>query len=133
MDRQYSPQIRVLVVEDDAAIREMTVLLLETQGYATASAANGQAALDYLYHHALPHCMLLDVEMPVMNGSTFRRVQQSDPRLAHIPVIVLSAGRQSEETIAQLQPTAWLHKPFDPPELLAILADMCGDPTTSGR
>src|SRR5690349_16993945 len=82
---------RVLVVDDDADIRETVSLILEDEGYEVQSAQDGAAALGVLRAGPLPDVILLDLMMPVMNGWQFREQQTRDPRLAAIPVVVLSA------------------------------------------
>lgn len=82
----------VLIVDDEADIRDMLAVLLEEEGYQAAGAANGLEALNYLrQHRPLPCLVLLDLMMPVMDGSEFRRRQRADPALESIPVVVLTA------------------------------------------
>ena len=82
----------VLVVDDDADIRDALCELLEDEGYRAISAANGQEALANLSTGELPCVILLDLMMPVMDGWEFRRRQQEDPRLAQVPVVVITAA-----------------------------------------
>jgi CheY-like chemotaxis protein len=70
---------------------------------------------------AAPALILLDMMMPVMNGLEFRRAQLSDPRLAGIPVVVLSATPGSEERPDLPPPQAVMPKPFDIDQLLAVV------------
>jgi two-component system response regulator CpxR len=58
----------VLIVEDDADLREMMAQLLTLEGFETATAANGQEALEYLHATATPEVILLDLMMPIMDG-----------------------------------------------------------------
>jgi CheY-like chemotaxis protein len=82
--------LTVLVIEDDDDVREALVETFEEQGYATAGAAHGQAALDYLRDATeLPCLIVLDLMMPVMDGRKFRLAQLATPGLANIPVIIL--------------------------------------------
>jgi CheY-like chemotaxis protein len=81
----------VLVVDDEADIRASLELLLPYHGFEVATAANGQAALDYLRTHEPPCVILLDLRMPIMGGVQFRREQQLDPHLMSIPTIVCTA------------------------------------------
>jgi CheY-like chemotaxis protein len=84
---------RILVVDDDVDLRETLVEALELRGYEVASAGNGREALDLLLADQAPPCLiLLDVMMPVMDGFEFRRCMRADPRLAGIPVVVITAG-----------------------------------------
>ncbi len=115
----------ILVVEDDASVQAFLALLLDAAGYDTQAAMHGVAALDYLATHPRPACILLDVDMPVMNGWAFRRVQQGRPAFADIPVVILSALPQTATTAAQLGVARYLHKPFTADQLLALLERVC--------
>src|SRR4051812_3823868 len=82
----------VLVVDDDRAIRVTVQEILADEGYAVRAVENGREALEVLRTtEALPGIILLDLRMPVMDGWSFRQQQKADPRLADIPVLVLSA------------------------------------------
>ena len=113
----------VLIVEDDADLREMMAQLLSLEGFQAAAVANGREALDYLHHQASPDVILLDLMMPVMDGWEFRRLQQADPVLADVPVIVLSALDQSRT--ADVSASAFLKKPLDFDRLLELVRSYC--------
>jgi CheY-like chemotaxis protein len=82
----------VLVVDDDATIRETLYDLLTDEGYTVYTGADGQDALKQLRQlDKLPCLILLDLMMPVMSGQQFYAEQQRDPHLAPIPVCVISA------------------------------------------
>ncbi|PYQ78988.1 MAG: response regulator [Acidobacteria bacterium] len=101
----------VLIVEDDADLREMMAQLLSLEGFQAAAVANGSEALQYLHNgHIKPDVILLDLMMPVMDGWEFRRKQQADPAFADVPVIVLSALDQSRAADVQAEAflkTSW--------------------------
>jgi CheY-like chemotaxis protein len=113
----------VLIVEDDADLREMMAQLLSLEGFHTAAVANGREALEYLHHGDAPDLILLDLMMPVMDGWEFRRHQQADPALADVPVIVLSALDQSRT--ADVSAHAFLKKPLDFDRLLELVRTYC--------
>jgi CheY-like chemotaxis protein len=113
----------VLIVEDDADLREMMAQLLALEGFHTAAVANGREALEYLHHGRAPDVILLDLMMPVMDGWEFRRHQQADPALAGVPVIVLSALDQSRT--ADVSAQAFLKKPLDFDRLLELVRAYC--------
>lgn len=114
----------VLIVEDDADLREMMAQLLTLEGYSTETVANGRAALEYLRRGNRPNVILLDLMMPVMDGWEFRRRQRSDPELAQVPVVVLSAIDPNRA--ADLEGAAFLKKPLDFDRLLALIRQYTG-------
>ncbi len=103
----------VLVVEDDFDLRDALVPILEYDGHKVVSAGNGQEALDRLRAMPPPSLILLDLMMPVMNGEEFRAEQLRDPRLASIPVLVVSAHARAEECATRIGAAGCLRKPLD--------------------
>jgi CheY-like chemotaxis protein len=83
--------IRVLIVDDDRDIRETLGDLLVDEGFVVEAAWNGETALARLAAGFRPDVIVLDIMMPVMDGPTFRSFQRSQPALADIPVIGLTA------------------------------------------
>jgi len=118
-----APPCPVLIVEDDADLREMMAQLLSLEGFQAAAVANGREALEYLNGSHKPQVILLDLMMPVMDGWEFRRKQQANPALASVPVIVLSALDQARA--GNLDATAFLKKPLDFDHLLALVREQC--------
>jgi CheY-like chemotaxis protein len=113
----------VLIVEDDDDLREMMAQLLSLEGFQAAAVANGQEALEYLRQETAPDLILLDMMMPVMDGWEFRRRQKSDPTMAEVPVIVLSALDQAR--ITDISAEAILKKPLDFDRLLQLVRAYC--------
>ena len=117
--------MRVLLVDDDAATVEALQLLLEGAGHRVATAENGREALERL-REAEPCCViLLDIMMPVMNGYEFRDEQLRDPKLAAIPVIVVTADGRAREKAQQLHTELFFQKPLSPPALLTAIRRFC--------
>ncbi len=113
---------RVLVVEDDIDVRDAVADALRDAGYSVASAENGVAALDYLRSSAsLPGIILLDLMMPQMDGLEFRERQRDDPRLAGIPVALLTADGHASEKAERLGAFAGLAKPIRLKGLLQVV------------
>jgi CheY-like chemotaxis protein len=112
----------ILIVEDDLDIREALAEALGFEGYDVLLAENGQEALDVLRVGPLPHVILLDLLMPVMNGWEFRQEQLADPALAGIPVVVVSASAPGDA-----RPDRYLPKPFSIDELLVAVAELSAE------
>lgn len=108
----------VMVVEDDALIREMVMHVLAGEGFTAIGASNGEEALRRLRQDPrTPSIILLDLMMPVMNGWQFRAKLLEDPALAEIPVIVMSAADDGD-----LPAEARIAKPFGIDALLGAIA-----------
>ena len=111
----------VLIVEDDPDIRETIAQILEEEGYEVRGASNGKQALDLLREGARPQLILLDLMMPVMDGWLFRTEQRSDPAIADIPVIVISADGNLRQQAAKIQANGYLRKPVGIDTLLTTV------------
>lgn len=111
----------ILVIEDNDAIRTLLTEVLQGCGYRVAAVTNGEEAIAYLADHELPCAILLDLEMPVMNGWDFRQWQQRHAPFATIPVIIMSGARESQSIYKLLRPEAYIEKPFDFGSLLHAL------------
>lgn len=103
----------ILVVDDDRGVREMLTQLLEEEGWRVTGISNGTDALNYLRNVPQPpRLILLDLMMPEMNGWQFRALQQSEPPLAAIPVVAISAAKDIHDE-TRLDAVAYLSKPID--------------------
>jgi CheY-like chemotaxis protein len=118
---------RVLVVDDDALIRDTLATALADEGYVVRVAADGRAALDTL-EEWLPNLIVLDLMMPVMDGQAFRTAQRGLSTAAHIPVIVLSAAHNVQVRAGSLGAVAIFPKPFDLGSLLDAVARTVREP-----
>jgi len=112
---------KILVVEDDEDAREAMVALLQMKGYRVVPAGNGREALDYLDRAPAPDLIILDLWMPVMDGWEFRSEQTRNPRLAHIPVIVVTALADR----ADVDANEVIIKPVDVDRLLTTVDQYC--------
>jgi CheY-like chemotaxis protein len=117
------PHCPVLIVEDDADLREMMAQLLTLEGFHAATATNGREALDYLRKSPRPDLILLDLMMPVMDGWEFSKEQQADPAIAKVPVVVLTAVDQARAKAVNA--AAFLNKPLDFDRLLQLVRQYC--------
>jgi len=124
----------VLVVEDDAALREALADTLEISGYSAIAAADAETALAWLAH-GNPGLVLTDVQMPGMDGHALLRALKA--RRPELPVILMTAYGQIERAVQAIREGAadYLPKPFEPDLLLATVARyfrQAGEPPSSG-
>ncbi len=117
----------ILVIEDDAGVRETLCHLLAEHGYQAIGAENGRQALDRLQELAPPGLILLDLSMPVMNGWEFRKRQMNDPRLVVIPIVVISGEEELRDKAQALGVEGYLAKPVDPEALFDTVSLYCGE------
>jgi CheY-like chemotaxis protein len=113
----------VMVVEDEEDARAFLVQILELEGYKALGFANGAEALQYLEQSEEPCIIILDLRMPVMDGPAFRVAQQKDPRLANIPVVVVTA--LDPAAAANLSALRVLRKPVDIEALVDLVRKHC--------
>lgn len=115
-------EARVLVVDDDSAIRRMIVAALRREGaYTFIEAANGKDALD-LMRGEHPDVVVLDLMMPILSGWDVLRERAHDASIRKIPVIIVSANRDPEiATAVDAGICAFLPKPFDITALSALV------------
>ena len=120
------PHPEILVVEDDGAVRETLQELLEEEGYRVSPAANGREALERLRAGKKAPCLiLLDLQMPVMDGWQFRKEMRGDAALAGIPVVVISADAGLERKVEGMAAAAVLPKPVELSRLLDTVHHFC--------
>src|SRR5262245_61785069 len=99
--------------------------ILQSEGYEVMTANNGLAALDALKKtSALPHLIVLDLLMPVMDGFEFLRLQSEDPRLASIPVVVMTADENPEKK-QRLSKLTFIKKSGSLDEILKAIQKHC--------
>ena len=114
---------RILVVEDDDAIRGLVSEVLREDGYQVREATNGAEALENV-RETRPDLIVLDLMMPVMNGWTFLEECRRTCSCAEVPVVVTSASHDLPRTADRLRAMGvrtCLAKPFDVDGLLALV------------
>ena len=116
---------KVLIADDDAAVRAVVRATLVEDAYEIVEAADGEDALERAREH-LPDLMLLDVMMPRRSGIDVCRALKSDPRTAGIIVVMLTGRSLEEERAAGLDLGAddYFTKPFSPVALLRRVEDV---------
>jgi signal transduction histidine kinase/CheY-like chemotaxis protein len=119
----------ILVVDDDATVRELVVRHLERAGFAAIAARGGHEGLR-LVRELRPAAVTLDIMMPDLDGWTVLAAIKGDPTLADIPVVLMSIVDQKNRGYA-LGAADYLVKPVDRAKLVATLRTICG--ATAGR
>jgi CheY-like chemotaxis protein len=120
---------RVLVVEDDADIRDALVEILQDEGYDVAAAGDGRQALDLLANQTpLADIILLDLMMPVMNGFQFREEQLKKPELARLPVLIVTADANAMAKAEALQAAGFIKKPLEIQTLIDTIERILSQP-----
>jgi chemosensory pili system protein ChpA (sensor histidine kinase/response regulator) len=125
----------VMVVDDSLTVRKITSRLLEREGYQVLTAKDGVDALQQL-KDTVPAVMLVDIEMPRMDGFDLTKNVRADARTAAVPIVMISSrtADKHRNQAAQLGVNAFLGKPYQEAELLQHIASFVGkaplhDPT----
>lgn len=113
----------ILVVEDEEESRQVLMQILELEGFSTVGASNGAEAMDYLRTSSRPCLIVLDLNMPVMNGRQLRAALRQVEELATIPVVVVSA--QESFAAGDLGAVGAFRKPLDVDALVKVVVDNC--------
>jgi CheY-like chemotaxis protein len=117
----------ILVVDDDAEVREMIAAVLTAASYAVREAPDGRSALDVLLapdQSEQPCLLVVDIVMPEMSGWEFIAVIKSYYRLSLIPVIVVSGRERPSEAARQHVIADYFTKPLDTPAFLARVEEL---------
>jgi len=115
---------RVLIVDDDAAIRDLMLVALSDKDYEVIEAGDGAAALSLL-STTPPDVILLDMRMPLMDGWAFAQAYRQLPG-PHAPVIVVTAASDAAGRAAEINADSYLAKPFQLDDLYACVAQYAG-------
>lgn len=109
--------MRVLVVDDDAELREVVAMILRAEGHEVVEAANGAEALSALDRHRID-VIVLDMLMPVMDGWQFAAAYKDRTGAMKAPIIALTAAADAAKRAHEIEADALVEKPF---ELAALL------------
>ena len=126
-DKSYTRQKRtILIVDDELSLRQALAECLINEGFDVVAASDGQEALDYLHKNEhQPELIFLDLMMPNMGGKEFRQKQLADSAISHVPIALMSGGRQSAELLAEISPQALIKKPFHLDHLFSTVNKFC--------
>lgn len=119
-----SHRCSVLVVDDDADVRELLRVALQAEGYDVAAVGNGREALNHLRSHADTCIILLDLMLPIMDGAHFRTAQLHDRSLAWIPMILMSGAPGADRRAHELGARRLVRKPLDLDDVRQALRDV---------
>jgi len=115
----------VLIVDDSLTVRKITSRLLTREGFDVTTAKDGLDAMQVLAER-MPDAILLDIEMPRMDGFEFAKTVKADTRSAHIPIIMITSrtAEKHRNRARELGVEVYLGKPFQEEELLRHLREM---------
>ena len=128
-DSSAKERLLVMVVDDSITVRKVTTRLLERYGFDVVTAKDGVDAMSLLQGR-IPDVMLLDIEMPRMDGFELARHLRNDERLRHIPITMITSrtGEKHRERAMQIGVNHYLGKPFQEHELLKTIHQLIGIP-----
>ena len=121
-------QPTVMVVDDSLTVRKVTGRLLERQGYLVVTARDGVEAMEKL-QELVPDVMLVDIEMPRMDGFDLTRNVRADARLARVPVIMITSrtADKHQAYAREIGVSHFLGKPYQEDDLLAKISGFLKD------
>ena len=127
--REEKERLLVMVVDDSITVRKVTTRLLERQGFEVLTAKDGVDAMGVMQDR-LPDMMLLDIEMPRMDGFELASHMRNDERLRHIPITMITSrtGEKHRERARQIGIDHYLGKPYQEHELLETINRLVGLP-----
>jgi chemosensory pili system protein ChpA (sensor histidine kinase/response regulator) len=123
--RDEMRQPLVMVVDDSITMRKVTSRVLENHSIEVVTAQDGLDAIERL-HERVPDLMLLDIEMPRMDGYELAQHVRSDARLRHVPIVMITsrAGQKHRKKARDSGANAYLTKPYQEAELVAQVGEM---------
>ncbi|HZM15873.1 MAG TPA: response regulator [Candidatus Krumholzibacteria bacterium] len=127
MKQKHKKRGRVLLIEDDELNLELVQIVLEGAGFEVLSAPAAAAGID-IARKAAPDVILMDVQMPDMDGLDATRILRADPDTARIPIIAVTAHVKKEDQMRCLEAGCTLHlsKPVDTRTLPEIVERVIG-------
>ncbi|MFB3076796.1 MAG: response regulator, partial [Lysobacterales bacterium] len=123
--REQTHQPLVMVVDDSITIRKVTSRVLENHSIEVMTALDGLDAIDKL-RERVPDLMLLDIEMPRMDGYELAQYIRSDARLRHVPIVMITSrsGQKHRKKARDAGANAYLTKPYQEADLIAQVGKM---------
>ncbi|MCE9594453.1 MAG: response regulator [Planctomycetes bacterium] len=122
VEREEKKTMRLLIVDDEQHVCEGLGALLRARGYDVETCFTGEAVLERIAHGPLPDLVLLDYELPGVDGEEVLARLRADPRTAHVPVLMATA---SEIELSRLRRVSGLlHKPYSREVLFTMIAQL---------
>jgi CheY-like chemotaxis protein len=123
---------RVLVVDDDEVIRQLIAVNLELEGFEVFTAVDGQDCLEKV-NDVQPDVITLDIMMPRLDGWVTTTQLRRNPDTSAIKVVLITARAQDEDRDRgeQVGADAYLTKPFDPAEMIRVVRELAGAPSSA--
>lgn len=115
---------RILVADDDPGIGDMLQIMLEDAGYEVEIEVNGQAVQQMI--EPFPDLLILDIRLSGTDGRTICEQLKRQPATRYIPIILLSAHKDTQQIAREAGADAFLMKPFEMADLLAFVAQYVG-------
>ncbi len=127
VDSGEESRLVVMVVDDSITVRKVTTRLLERNGYKVLTAKDGVDAMGQL-QEVVPDMMLLDIEMPRMDGFELATHMRNDAELKHVPIIMITSrtGDKHRERAQQIGVNNYLGKPYQENDLLDSIQRIIG-------
>ena len=121
-----------MVVDDDEVIRQLIAVNLTLEGFDVVTAVDGQDCLDKVLE-ARPDVITLDVMMPRLDGWVTATQLRRNPETASIKVVLITARAQEDDLDRgrEVGVDAYLTKPFDPAEMIRVVRELAGAPTSA--
>ena len=121
-----TPVSDVLIVDDDDGVRRLVSTVLSEHGFEVRTSANGRVALDACLHDP-PRLIVLDLEMPVMDGRTFARELSTSTQFDQVPPIIVLSAYGARRAAREIGAAGWMQKPFDEQRLVDMIEATLGD------
>src|SRR3989442_14556791 len=119
---------RVLVVDDEPTIRELVGEALREAGYWVETAAHGAEALQLMHGAQPPQAIVLDLMMPRLDGTGFVERMRLNPRLASVPIVLVTAAYGAAQAAERMGAHVCITKPFELDHLVQAVDLLVGEP-----
>lgn len=122
-EEEQQPKKHILIADDDPSILEVVEMVLEDEGYEVEKILDG--TLLFESRNTYPDLLLLDIGLSGVDGRNICTFFKSTADLAHIPIVMISANKDTERIASEAGANEYLKKPFEIEELLAIVHKYC--------